>query len=232
MFEERNVKVIEHYAQNQIGRDFVVGDIHGMYDLLMEGLAEHNFNFNKDRLFSVGDIVDRGPDSLECIYLLGENWFFSVLGNHEDELLKYINQRIKRGDDAPTLSQFKAEQYNSVLGGDWYLQLDTDSLFLLRQIVERLPLAIKVDLENITIGISHAEPFDDWKPRHINYYSAIWGGKHSPLGSTTIINKGVDRSYHGHYIVKEPIQRGTANWIDTGAFIGGRLQIIELKEDV
>lgn len=49
------------------GRLFVVGDIHGCYDLLMQQLERVQFNFEKDLLIAVGDLVDSGPDSLKCL---------------------------------------------------------------------------------------------------------------------------------------------------------------------
>ena len=51
------------FAQNIAGRDFAVGDIHGCFTELQRGLDAIGFNPNTDRLFSVGDLVDRGPES-------------------------------------------------------------------------------------------------------------------------------------------------------------------------
>lgn len=73
---------IEH-EENKIGRDFVIGDLHGSYKLLMKFMYAIGFDKKKDRLFSVGDLVDRGQQSLECLRLINEPWFFPVLGNHE-----------------------------------------------------------------------------------------------------------------------------------------------------
>lgn len=79
---------------NNEGRDFIIGDLHGHYSLLMDGLKKVNFDFNKDRLFSVGDLIDRGPEQLECLNLLKEKWFFPVMGNHEYMLLSSLGQRL------------------------------------------------------------------------------------------------------------------------------------------
>lgn len=76
---------------NTNGRDFIVGDIHGFYDTLMSGLEFLKFDGSVDRLFSVGDLVDRGPKSFECLRLIDEPWFFAVAGNHEDMLIQSIN---------------------------------------------------------------------------------------------------------------------------------------------
>ena len=66
---------------------WVVGDLHGCrreLDLLLE---QHKFDPQQDLLISVGDIIDRGPDSLGCLALLQEPWFRCVRGNHEEMAL-------------------------------------------------------------------------------------------------------------------------------------------------
>ena len=45
---------------NLLGKDYVIGDIHGAYDELMYGLGRVEFNPDKDRLIAVGDLIDRG----------------------------------------------------------------------------------------------------------------------------------------------------------------------------
>lgn len=72
------------------GRDFVVGDLHGCFDELGFLLRHVKFNPLSDRLFSTGDLLDRGPKSTECISLLNKQWFYPVLGNHEDLILAKI----------------------------------------------------------------------------------------------------------------------------------------------
>jgi len=74
---------------NKLGRDFVVGDIHGHIDLFHEELSREGFDPIKDRVFSVGDLIDRGPDSLACLDLLNEPWFHAVRGNHEQMMIEW-----------------------------------------------------------------------------------------------------------------------------------------------
>lgn len=49
---------------------YVVGDLHGCYDLLMAELEKVEFNKETDLLISVGDLIDRGKQNLECLQLL------------------------------------------------------------------------------------------------------------------------------------------------------------------
>ncbi|RTE85626.1 MULTISPECIES: symmetrical bis(5'-nucleosyl)-tetraphosphatase [Gammaproteobacteria] len=64
---------------------YIVGDIHGCERTLKKLLAELQFNPSKDTLWSVGDLIGRGPRALETLeYLMGlGNSFRCVLGNHD-----------------------------------------------------------------------------------------------------------------------------------------------------
>lgn len=72
---------------NSQGRDYVIGDLHGEIVLLREKLASVGFDPAVDRLFSVGDLIDRGQDCFGALCLLDEPWFFPVQGNHETYMI-------------------------------------------------------------------------------------------------------------------------------------------------
>ena len=74
---------IKKLPLNKRGRDFIIGDLHGCYSALESELNRVNFDDVRDRLFSVGDLIDRGPDSRMCADLIYEPWFHAVQGNHE-----------------------------------------------------------------------------------------------------------------------------------------------------
>jgi hypothetical protein len=82
------------YDVNLTGNDYVVGDIHGCVTILYAALAKINFDFAKDRLFSVGDLVDRGPENLLVEDLIYQDWFHFVKGNHDLMVLDAIESDL------------------------------------------------------------------------------------------------------------------------------------------
>jgi bis(5'-nucleosyl)-tetraphosphatase (symmetrical) len=68
---------------------WVIGDIHGCFDSLQQWLATTGVDVRHDRLWLVGDLVNRGPRSLDCLRWAWEhrNQVTLVLGNHDIHLL-------------------------------------------------------------------------------------------------------------------------------------------------
>ena len=82
--------IVQRYNRNSRGRDFVVGDIHGCFDQLRQALDAVDFVPETDRRFSVGDLIDRGPQSTETLEWLSKPWFDACIGNHEDMALRSL----------------------------------------------------------------------------------------------------------------------------------------------
>lgn len=59
---------------------WLMGDLHGCFALLMGRLRQLRFDPQADLLISVGDLIDRGPQSADCLGLLRCRWFRAVRG--------------------------------------------------------------------------------------------------------------------------------------------------------
>ena len=104
------MSLVQRFAQNTWGRDFVVGDVHGCFDYLRAVLEHVQFDEVSDRLFCVGDLVDRGPQSEEAIDWIAKPWFHAVRGNHEQMAIDVAAGRVNAGSKMHRLAGVKMHQ--------------------------------------------------------------------------------------------------------------------------
>lgn len=76
---------------------YAIGDIHGCYHEFKKLLKKIEFNPDKDKVFLVGDLINRGPKSLKVLDLIISNpsSIFPVLGNHDLAFLVFAKGLIK-----------------------------------------------------------------------------------------------------------------------------------------
>ena len=220
--------MIKKLKKNTTGTDYFVGDIHGCYEQLMEALEKITFNPDVDRLISVGDLVNRGPDSVKCLNLLKETWFHAVFGNHEDMMIKSFRHEWST--------------YNYVQnGGKWFFHLpyeEQEQLVLLAD--AKMTLVIEVETDIGIIGVIHANAPDDWQKYHrLNndedffddnlVEDTIWGRRRIYGGQDGRVN-GIDYVIVGHTPVKDVTVLDNIVYIDTGAVYDGSLTILSVNE--
>lgn len=83
---------------------FIVSDVHGCYDALIQGLNEAGFDMSDpEHVFvSLGDLFDRGTQNIECLKFVNELPAHSkilIYGNHEFYLQDAITRRYFKGYD-------------------------------------------------------------------------------------------------------------------------------------
>lgn len=223
---------IQTFRPNTIGRDFVVSDIHGCWGLFQNKLNLINFDQSKDRMFSVGDLCDRGPDSIKCLQLINEDWFFPVFGNHE-WLWCVAHDYFHKLDILPTSNpiDYKIFMHNGGSLIDITTNFSRENLKSFVKLVFELPRAIEIDTGDNQVGIIHAElPFDDWQRLHKLESSSefeeaedklLWGRSMCAFEREPGVDyniKNIDRVYMGHTVVPDVTHVENRVYIDTGAF--------------
>ncbi|WP_409423013.1 metallophosphoesterase [Pseudaeromonas sp. ZJS20] len=220
------------------GRAFVVGDLHGCLPALRRAL--HRVDFTPDRgdlLLSVGDLVDRGPNSLACLQLLTCPWFHAVMGNHERMLLDAL-----RGYDPAAMALW---QYN---GGTWWRALSAAqrrNLLAWLPRIAALPLALECRLaDGARVGLVHGDPVVlTWpelrrklltQPDPDFCQQLLWQRNRlrrvmaEPDYQPRM--QGLDLLCLGHTPLPAPLKRGNLLWLDTGAYLGGPLSLLPVRD--
>jgi serine/threonine protein phosphatase 1 len=204
---------IQRFEKNHLGRDFVVGDIHGCFSKLKRNLEALGFNESTDRLFSVGDLVDRGKESHLVLDWLAKPWFHSVLGNHEQMAIDCAN------------GVYDAYSYHAN-GGKWMLDLSQIERDRIAAHFLDLPIGIEVEAHDGIVGIFHAdslksrednhhalssENIEQWKLLFLWYRTSAQADDVAPI-------QGYSKVFVGHTPMKNHTIKGNMHFIDNAAW--------------
>jgi bis(5'-nucleosyl)-tetraphosphatase (symmetrical) len=98
--------------------DYVIGDIQGCYEPLLRLLDNLHFNERIDRLWFVGDLVNRGPQSLEVLRFIKSLPIepYITLGNHDLHLLNKLFGNLQRNNKEDTLQSILLASDRDELG--------------------------------------------------------------------------------------------------------------------
>lgn len=215
------MQTLKRFLKNDFGRDYVVGDIHGCFTDLQNALEKIEFNQETDRLFSVGDLVDRGPESHLAIEWLAKPWFHPVRGNHDDFVCTYEKMD---------------HSFWCRNGGAWFYSLSSSEQKEFAVQFREIPIAIQVETEAGLVGIIHADvPSDDWS--QLELAVQVYGTSYAMWSRDRITEQdcdfvdGVRMVFVGHTPVKAATILGNVCHIDTGAVFksrGGYFTIIDI----
>lgn len=223
-------KLVKRFPINAIGRDFAVGDIHGHFTLLQKALDDVGFNPATDRLFSVGDLVDRGPECEQVLEWLDKPWFHPVRGNHDDYVCRH---------DTCDIGNWRQN------GGAWFMSLTDAERGEYAAQFRELPIAIEVDTPEGLIGLLHADcPFPSWQHlleqldggaeggilRNIKN-SCMWSRRRVELEDSSGVD-GVRALVVGHTPLASPLALGNVVHIDTAGWCptkGGFFTLLDLR---
>lgn len=201
-------------------RVFVVGDIHGCYDRLIEELTDNGFDFENDTMVCTGDLIDRGPDSKKVVDACrNEKWFKSVKGNH---------------DVMPALALLDMNAWLNLWmmnGGQWATYLSSEDLRELASTLEALPNKIEFNSTVGKVGVIHASvPNNDWLDddpelfQNTDTSGPLWN--RNDFHNSKLPVKNVDLVVHGHTIVENQVSIANRSYIDCGLYSANKLGIM------
>lgn len=131
----------------------VIGDIHGCLSTLQALIAKAG---PVDQIISVGDLIDRGPDSLGVVKYCIDNNIQVCLGNHEFMALEAISKYL--GPDYPYKRM-------DLLDSDWFANggsgvfdsCSKEDLQFMLDYFKSLPIYIKTDYthNDLPVVVSH-----------------------------------------------------------------------------
>jgi serine/threonine protein phosphatase 1 len=246
------------YPVNTEGRDFVVGDVHGCFSLLDTELAARGYDPTRDRLFSVGDLIDRGKESTAVLEVVQRQRIQAVRGNHEQMIHawattggpeRYRTRRAAPDADHPPEPVYGNASIRSLLsnGAEWFIDLCGDDgdrahekACRIASYFGALPYAIEIETAYGRIGIVHADvPAESWTGLlhrlevgqcQPTREAMLWGrGRWLRQEAAPHID-GVTAVIVGHTAGRAVVQRCNVINIDTGAVYGNTLTILDLAD--
>lgn len=205
---------------------WVVGDLHGCYTNLMNQLDGIDFDPSQDLVISVGDLVDRGTENIECLQLITMPWFRAVRGNHEQMMLDAL---VNGGSFGHWMSN----------GGGWWHQMDTEQELQLKYLLPKiisLPLIIELVTGDKKFVICHADyPHNEYEfDKPLDSVQVIWNRERICDSQDGLVKeiKGADLFIFGHTPARMPLRFSNQYYIDTGAVFCGNLTIRQLQGEV
>lgn len=212
-------------------RDIVVSDIHGCLEEFDELLRVVEYKPETDRLVLLGDLIDRGPDSIGVVRRARELKIETILGNHESKYLDFRKRqkqlRETGRENHMMFGPAKRAIYDQLNEEDWaYLEamplwLDLGEGLIavhagfepgLTMKEQRPDKVVRVmyigDDGKMVTGKDHEKPAGSvrWSER-FGRFDVIYGHAVYSLSEVT-------RDFIGPY---------THRGIDTGCYAGGRL---------
>lgn len=221
----------------------IIGDIHGCFGELKKLTEKLGYNWNQGfpnhpenrKLAFIGDLTDRGPESLKVIdvvwkLVIDQKSGYYVPGNHCNKLYRFfLGNKVKIANGLETTV---AEYHDMNREQQETIKKKFMTLY------EKGPLYKVFEKEKLVI--CHAGIREDFIGKRTSevktfvLYGDITGEK-NPDGTPVRLDwakkyKGPYTIVYGHTPVKEPRIIGKTYNIDTGAVFGGKLTAMRFPE--
>jgi serine/threonine protein phosphatase 1 len=192
-----------------MSRTFIIGDIHGCYDELVELIGKLDLSTDEP-VVAVGDLTVRGPDNRSVLDLFSSDpRFSSVMGNHDLALVQYW--RGQRASLSPEQEKTLAE-------------LQTADERYLRYLAS-LPLLIDLNSHVVVhAGIRPGVPLTEQSVEDLVLLRTLGDDRTSCDGTRWYeVYEGPPTAVFGHWPGPKPRLGPHAIGLDTGCVYGGQL---------
>ena len=140
-------------------KTYCISDIHGHYDNLMDFVKTLK---DDDKVYVLGDVIDKGEDSIKCLlYIMEDKRFEMLLGNHEYMMYQFLSDR-EGYKDYPSAYEAWVEWNEGYATLDDYDSLPSDKRKEVYEYIKNLPLnKPNVEVNGRTFYLVHSCPKDD-----------------------------------------------------------------------
>jgi len=222
-------------------RTIFVGDVHGCIEEFDELLKTLSYNKNTDRLILLGDLIDRGPDSVGVVARAREMDLECVMGNHDYKFLKWWKNVGSKNDvygKHPHYTELSDDDVNYIARMSPFIKLQEENT-----IVVHAGMRAGVPLEKQTKDDLYYIRYMDTGNKFVSLKKINSLGSKEAAGAHfwTEFWKGPENIIYGHNVnsydtalIEEVIPGVTCYGLDTGCCFGGKLSamILETKEIV
>ncbi|MGA1205671.1 MAG: metallophosphoesterase [Opitutales bacterium] len=203
------------------GRTLIIGDVHGCLEEMALVLKQFKPTPD-DRILTVGDLINRGPDSRATIDFARENGIRSVLGNHEKRLLK-----AWRNGGRSQLKNHSRKTFAILTEDDF-------------QWIDSWPHIFNIPSLKSLVVHGGFVPGKKWKRQSafdVTYVQVIDRHGHpakradAPKGRPWAdFYEGKKHVFYGHTPRPHPLLHARATGLDTGCVYGGELTAVSLPD--
>ena len=194
---------------------YVIGDVHGCYDEMLDILSKIESQDDDARFIFVGDFVDRGPKVWECIewmmsHITRDGKYRSVQGNHEQMILQWYMEYCEWEKKTIHLTPAPRTNYDFMDVAKAHGMLSSQKLAPIMNFFMNMPFHIVHRVTGkhgvpITYDIVHAwYDYDEPEDSGQQYLDNLWrrevDGNHE---SSHIIIHGHTPTLAAHYVGKE-----------------------------
>jgi hypothetical protein len=249
--DEKSTANLNIYKNTKVRKTFIIGDVHGCIDELQE-LMQQLAPDAEDRLIFIGDLIDRGPDSLAVVKQVFQ-WSKSLevmltLGNHEEKFLRYLHHiQSKNGKEKEMKG---VHEFPSLLNELTEPEINfLENAFHTIHLPEYDTLIVHAGVwKDIQFPLPASYPYRGEKSAAFKKIGLLNKTRYlNPQGK--FVSMGEEKSedvfwaenyegqwghiYFGHqnFINSLPVQFPHATALDTGCVYGGWLSAVEISAD-